>query len=353
MSAAARRCAFVVPGDLATRTGGYRYDARIVEGLRTRGWRVDVVSLDGDFPWPDRAALDGAEAALAALPDGLPVVVDGLAFGVLPESVARHAARLRWLALVHHPLALETGLSEARRAALFDSEGRALAAARRVVVTSAATARALAAYAVPAPRIAVVEPGTDPAPLARGSGAASGGPALLCVATLTPRKGHRVLLDALAGLQERPWTLHCVGSLERDAETARALRRAIVAHGLEARVQLYGEVDEARLQALYDAADLFVLASFHEGYGMALAEALARGLPVVASDAGAIAGTVPREAGLLVPPGDVAALREALMRWLERPALRAELSAGARGARERLPSWSSAAARFATVLEEL
>ncbi len=181
--AAAQHCAFVLPGDWQQPTGGTRYDRRIADGLRALGWRVDGVLLDGDYPQPSPAARAQAEAAIAALPDATLVVADGLAFGALPELAARHAARLRWIALVHHPLAFETGLAAPARAALFDGERRALACAHGVIVTSAATARDLRAYGVDAARLRVVVPGTDAAPLARGSGGP--GLVLLCVATLT------------------------------------------------------------------------------------------------------------------------------------------------------------------------
>ncbi|MBA3624250.1 MAG: glycosyltransferase family 4 protein, partial [Methylibium sp.] len=285
-----RHCSFVVPGDWHTATGGYAYDRRIAEGLRGLGWTVEPCLLDESFPQPTDDALLQAEAALAALADGALVIADGLAFGAMPALAERHARRLRWIALVHHPLAFETGLEEARRRALFESERRSLATARAVIATSAATARALAGFDVPAARVHVVEPGTDPAPLARGSGKAA--TTLLCVATLTPRKGHAVLIEALAGLKDRSWTLVCAGSTTRDPATTAALRRDIAGAGLGERVQLLGEVDPARLDALYDGADLFVLPSHYEGYGMVLAEALARGLPVLATTAGAMADTV-------------------------------------------------------------
>jgi glycosyltransferase involved in cell wall biosynthesis len=344
-------CSFLVPGELGTRTGGYGYDRRIIEGLRAQRWRVDVRSLGPGYPAPDDAALALARRVVEDLPDGSLAVVDGLAFGVLPALAALHAQRLRWVALVHHPLALETGLSAPQQRTLFDSERRALAAARGVIVTSPSTARALAAFDVPALRIAVVEPGTERAALAAGAG--RGELALLCVASVTPRKGHALLVEALAGLQDRRWTLHCAGSIEMDAACAAALREAIERHGLRGRIVLHGELDEAGLQPLYARADVFVLPSFHEGYGMAFAEALARGLPVVGTTAGAIPDTVPADAGVLVAPGDVAALRDALRRLLDDGGWRAQLAAGARVARERLPDWTESAARFAAALERL
>ena len=350
---------FVVPGDLGSVTGGYGYDRQMIAGLREGGRAVDVVALDAGFPWPDAAARDHAALQLAAIRDGALVVVDGLAFGVLPGLAEQHAARLHWVALVHHPLALESGLTPPQSRALFDSERRALATARGVIVTSAATAREMTRYAVAADRVHVVTPGTDAAPRAAGSGAraaqhmARPGLSLLCVATLIPRKGHAVLIEALRGLQDRDWTLHCVGSSTRDAGTASALRSAIAKHGMDDRVRLHGEVPADVLQSMYEQADAVVLPSYFEGYGMALAEALAHGVPVVSTTAGAIPDTVPSSAGVLVPPGDPAALRAALAALLDEPALRARLAAGARAARTVLPTWPQAVARFAAALQSL
>jgi glycosyltransferase involved in cell wall biosynthesis len=340
--------ALVLPGDPLTPTGGYEYDRRIAAGLRALGWAVTVHALDASFPAPTPAAHAAARAAFARIPDGATVLVDGLALGALPEVAAAEARRLRLVALVHHPLADETGLEPARAEALRRSEAQALAAVQCVVTTSGTTARGLARYGVPPERIAVIEPGTDPAPLAGGSGGP--GVALLCVAAVVPRKGHAVLIDALSGLADRDWILTCVGSLARSPQTVAALEHRIAALGLAHRVTLRDAVDRATLDACYARADVFVLPTFHEGYGMALAEALARGLPVVSTRAGAVPETVPSDAGLLVPPGDPAALRDALARVLDDAALRARLAAGARRARARLPDWDAACVCLAAAL---
>ena len=331
----------VVPGPLETRTGGFIYDRRIVEQLRARGWRVSVHELAPGLPQP-------APAALADLPAGRTVVIDGLALGGMPAIAERECGRLRLIGLVHHPLALETGLTAAQARELHAAERRALAAVAQVVVTSRTTAAALADYGVAPERVTVVNPGTDPAPLAAGSGGA--GLNLLCVATLTPRKGHATLVEALAGLQDRSWCLRCAGSAERDADVAAALRRQIAAAGLDGRVVLLGELDETALDGEYARADVFVLASNYEGYGMAFAEAVAHGLPIVATAGGAVAQTVPAAAGLLVPPGDVAALRAALARLIDDSAVRARLREGARRARQGLSTWQEAGDRFAAAV---
>jgi glycosyltransferase involved in cell wall biosynthesis len=345
-----RRAVVIVPGRLETRTGGYEYDRRIVEGLRNEGWWVDVRELDGRFPRPTSADRQNAARVLSGLPSRSVVVVDGLALGALPDEIEREASRLRFVALVHHPLALETGLDPSLQDLLRATERRALAAVKRVVVTGHATAKALDDYAVPADRISVIEPGTDPAPLARGSGGDT--VHMICVASLVPRKGHDLLLRALAAVPHRNWRLRCVGG-DRDAETSRKLREIQRELSLIDRVEFEGESDAGVVASRYDAADLFVLATWYEGYGMAAAEALARGLPVVSTKTGAIPEIVPEHAGVLVEPGDLAALTAALSDLVGNPSFRARLAEGARNARARLPTWPMAAVKLTRVLESV
>jgi glycosyltransferase involved in cell wall biosynthesis len=219
---------------------------------------------------------------------------------------------------------------------------------RQVIVTSPNTVRALADYGVSPERCTVVPPGTDPAPLAQGSGSEE--LALLCAASLTPRKGHAVLFCALAQLKHLPWRLRCAGSDALDSATAAMLRTLIGELGLTHRIELLGELDADGLAVCYQQADVFVLPSWYEGYGMVLAEALARGLPIISTTAGAIPDTVPADAGRLVPPGDTAALADALARVLTEPELRQRLAAGARAARRTLPDWPNVCAQFAATL---
>lgn len=345
------RLDFLIPGDLDAATGGYIYDRRIIHGLRELGWSVYVHRLGASFPTPTGDALQQAGEILAQIPSGRLTVIDGLAMGVIPDLVARESRRLRLVGLVHHPLAEETGLVKDRAAFLRNSEQQALAAAQKVVVTSRYTASLVAGLGVPMSRIEVVEPGTDPAPLARGSGCSTLN--LLCVGALIHRKGHSVLIHALARLADLDWRLNCVGSLDRSPSTVVELRDQIRRLGLEGRVSLAGEVDLSKLADLYDQADLFVLATRFEGYGMALAEALAHGLPVVSTKVGAVPGTVPDAAGLLVPPGDVESLATALAQVIRDSGLRKRLAEGARAARARLAVWPSACLRMDRVLREI
>jgi glycosyltransferase involved in cell wall biosynthesis len=346
-----RSLEFVVPGRLETLTGGYGYDRRIIAGLRERGWAVGVHELDNSFPTPHAAARGEAARVLAAIPDDALVIVDGLALGALPDEVEPHAGRLRFVGLVHHPLAAETGLAGSVAAQLQRTERSALQHVRHVIVTSPATAEMLKAYGVARDRVTVITPGTDRAAVARGSKGHD--VQLLCVAALIPRKGHDVLFRALSSIALTNWRLTCVGSVERDAVTAERLRTQATADGLADRVTFAGEMNGAALDAFYDAADVFVLPTLYEGYGMVVAEALARGLPVVATRTGAIGDLVDGGAGIAVTPGNAGELADALARVISDAAYREQLAQGARRARTRLPTWDHSCDALARLMEEI
>jgi glycosyltransferase involved in cell wall biosynthesis len=344
--------AFAVPGDLATPTGGYVYDRRIIEELPALGWSVDAIDIGDGFPRPTGATRAQARTRLAAVPAGQPIIIDGLAFGVLQdEAEALHEAH-PIVALVHHPLAYESGLSADESEALRASERAALAFAHKVVATSAATARLLGtAYDVPPDRLTVVRPGTDrAAPAARRN---DGEVALLAVGAVVPRKGYDVLVAAVSQLKDLPWRLVIAGDLGRSPGCARQLDNDIARFGLGDRIVLTGAVTSERLAALYAEADLFVLPSRFEGYGMAYTEAIAHGVPVVATNAGAIPDTVPAGAGVLIPPDDAGALVATLRRLIERPQERHALAAGARVAAGGFPTWRESATLFARLLDGL
>jgi len=161
--------ALVVPGNLDARTGGYIYDRHIVDGLRATGWVVDVHQLDDGFPRPSPAATQHAEGVMAGLTAGTLTLIDSLAVGAMPAIIERHAGRLRIVALVHLPLAADVGLDVRAAAQFAADEGRALSAAALVVITGKETRSLLAPYNLRRDRVVIIEPGTDPAPLARGS----------------------------------------------------------------------------------------------------------------------------------------------------------------------------------------
>jgi glycosyltransferase involved in cell wall biosynthesis len=344
--------AFIVPGALDQLTGGYLFDRRIVDALRATGRRVAVHELPGRFPEADTVARRAAAVVLAGLAAADVAVIDGLALPAFAACLPEAATRLRLVGFVHHALALETGLSLPQREALALVEARLLPLLAGVLCPSRITAWHVEELGVARPRIVVTPPGTDrrsPRRRARPPGALR----LLSVGTVTPRKGHLLLIEALADLAGCAWQLLIVGSLTRDPKTAAVLKRAIAHHRLGERVTLAGEWPPERLDTAYAEADIFVLPSFHEGYGMAFAEALAHGLPIVATTAGAIPETVPAAAGLLVPPGDRAALGRALAMVLDDGALRARLGQAAAKAGAALPEWPAATEGWIAALDRL
>ncbi len=343
-----RELILAAPSPLDQATGGYAYDRRIVEHLRAAGWSVDFAELPPGFPAPSEAELDATVSWLETLDPRVPVVVDGLAFGAMGHIAPAFRARLKLIALVHHPLADETGLDQPTRERLRDGEMLALRAARGVVVTSPFTAHRLDAFGVSPGRIRVVEPGVARRPLARGN---AGVPTLLCVASYTRRKGQDVLLAALDRLRDRHWRLICAGV--RGLDPAFEAEVAAAAAPFDGRVELRGRQSDTTLEALYATADVFTLASHYEGYGMVFAEAIAAGLPIVATAGGASRDTIPRDAARLAGPGDVTGLTEALAEVLDRPDRRRALALAARQARARQSGWPEAAGRFAAAIQEM
>jgi glycosyltransferase involved in cell wall biosynthesis len=339
------RAVFAIPGDLASLTGGYAYDREVMA-------RIDMehLPLPQGFPAPSPDDLRETERLLRGVDPQAVLLIDGLAFGAFTLDLLRALPR-RTIALVHHPLALETGLSAQDAQRLAASERLALSHAAYVIVTSPSTKQTLISdYGVDASQITVAIPGVARAPRARGS---QGAPHLLAVGSVTPRKGHDVLVEALAGIVDLEWRLTIAGSLAWAPDHARALAAKVEATGLSDRINLAGEVDDAALQALYASADIFVMPSLYEGYGMALAEAMVRGLPIVATTGGAAAETLPAGAALKVAPGDAAALRGALSRLIGDERLRTELANAAWDAGQALPSWDDTARNVAGVLARI
>jgi glycosyltransferase involved in cell wall biosynthesis len=347
---------FAVPGDLGTPTGGYAYARKMLELLPTFGVKVVHLRLPASFPHPSADDLAETARLLREEARGDVLLVDGLALGAIParflalEPAREPSPARRLVGLVHHPLAFETGLTLERQAELMASEAGALALADRVIATSALTARLLVAeFNVRTEKIAVAEPGTEAAERARGTGEPI---SLLAVGAVSPRKGYEVLVRALAGLCDLDWRLTIAGSLDRNRETTRSLREAIAGSGVAERIMLTGAVGDAELALLYDAADIFLSPSLFEGYGMVLAEAMARGLPLIASTGGAAVETVPDGAGLKVPPGDVPALRQALRNMIADEGLRRRCADASWSAGQSLPRWSETAGKVAAALRE-
>ena len=332
-------------------SGGNTYDRRLCQALESAGWAVHVSEVAGAWPWAGEKGRDALEGALRAVPDRSLVLVDGLVVSALPEAVVPACRRLRVVVLMHMPVGVQAG----REGSLM-AECAVLRAASSVVTPSTwCRTWLLASYGLDPARVHVAHPGVDAA--ARATGTEDGG-ALLCVGAVTPGKGHDLLLAALARLADLPWRCACVGALSVAPDFVARQRRTARECGLDDRFLLTGPRTGRELAAAYAEADVLVLASRAETYGMVVTEALARGLPVIAADVGGVPealgttadGTRP---GLLLPPGDVTALAHALRLWLTDPDLRRALRVAARWRRPGLEGWSETADRVGRVLLEV
>ena len=340
---------FVVPDaidDPARPSGGNRYDRELSRGLASTGWSVREHPVPGFWSQPDATSFATLDRVVQGIPDDALVLFDGLVASTAPEVLLPQARRLRLAVLVHMPFGHRADDARAR-------EGAVLSAAAAVITTSEwSRGRLLALYSLAADRVHVATPGVDSADLAAGSAA---GASLLCVATVTRDKGYDVLLDALAGLTDLAWDCTCVGSLERDTAFVELLRSRSLDGGLSERVSFPGVRIGADLDRTYISADLLVSASRAETYGIVVIEALARGVPVVATDVGGVVEALGHGAdgvrpGLLVPPEEPAALGAALRAWLDDGELRTRLRRAAHERRDSLPSWSATTSAVARLL---
>ncbi|OYY25684.1 MAG: hypothetical protein B7Y65_02635 [Azorhizobium sp. 35-67-15] len=342
-----RAAAFAIPGDLDLPTGGYAYDREVLRRFPRDGLSLTHLALPAGFPAPTGAQVGEALDALAATTPQTLLLVDGLALGALPaEGLA--ALNRRMVALIHHPLALEEGLSAGDQARLAVSERAALAQCDHVVATSPATGRTLCRdFGVDPARLIIAVPGS--AQVARAP--ADGSPArLLAVGSLIPRKGYDVLLEALGRLKGFSWSLTIIGSLDLNPATVAQVRALIAAYGLEARIALAGALPAQELAQAFAGCDLFVHPSLFEGYGMVLAEAMRHGLPMICTTGGAANETVPDRAALKVPPGNVEALAGALRICLLSEKERRRLADAAFAAGQMLPGWDDTAQLIAGAL---
>jgi glycosyltransferase involved in cell wall biosynthesis len=336
------RICLIVPGPLATVSGGHTYDRRVADGLRTLGHDIQVVELTGRLPDPDQAAIYAARTAWSALRAGTLRLIDGLALPAF-DGLPLHQVT----ALVHHPASLETGIREEAARRLHRMEAAMFREVPRLVTTSDQTADRLAGeFGAAAERIRIIVPGIDTLPRSPGSG----GPAcrILSVGTLVPRKGYDVLLRALGRLPDLDWTLTIAGTAERDPVYAAGLRALAESLKIARRVHFVDDVNEV----LWASADLFALTSYFEGYGVAIAEAMRRGLPVAVTNVGTIPTLVGPEAGVVCAPGDVDQLSKAIRRLVFDHSIRRDMAEAAWQAGQALPSWDYQAERLAGVLAE-
>lgn len=335
-----RPAAFAIPGDATQKTGGYIYEWELLRALRRNGRPVEHIELGAGFPDPTSAETEAAIGAMAALPEDTPLIIDGLVFGSI-DTAGLAKVKAPIIAMIHHPLGLETGLSPDRSAYLLQREANNLALAQAVLVPSPHTARILIdQFGVAPDKITIALPGFRPAdpiktPLSP--------PLILSVGLLAERKGHDVLVAALGQIRDLDWRAQIVGKTH-DPLVATRLHNQIAELDLSDRIIMTGLLDDADVISRYRQATIFALATRYEGYGIVLGEALLHGLPIVTCRTGAVPDTVPEGAGILVPVNDAKAFANALRRLLSNEELRQTLATRSREAGKALPSWDDTCA---------
>lgn len=342
---------FIIPGDIDLPTGGYRYDKRILHEWQQIGLECNLISLNGDFPFPEKLDIQNAISQIAEFPKADICVVDGLAGGAMPQFMERLKSDSPVIALIHHPLCMENGLTTAQAEQLSKLENDGLRFVNGVATTSPTTSETVSELFSSVPEaIETILPGVERGEISKPY--LDGPFHLLCIASLIERKGHRFLIDALSNLKELNWVLDCYGMMNQDSAIYEATLEQIERLGLADRIKLHGSVKDDQIKKAYAEAHLFVLPSLYEGYGMAFAEAIVRGLPVIGTTAGAIPKTVPDTCGMLVEPENSKSLAQALHLMLSDKDVLKNYRAGAIEASAGFPSWRSSAVKFKNFLEK-
>ena len=343
------RVAFITVGDTGRKTGGYLYDGRVISSLRRRGLVIEEVVAGGALPDEQRKVSPGLGSTFDPSRFDT-IVVDALARIAVAPHLDRWQTFRPVVALVHELPSVAGGGSEPETVARERDHEEPLLRADRFIAVSDHGRNVLLDRGVSPGRIHVVPPGFDRVPVGDGTPARREGPVrALCVAQWIPRKGILTLVEAWTLHERRGAVLELIGETNADADYTARVRAAIDA-APRASIVESGCVGDASLGASYAKADLFVLPSRYEGYGIVYAEALAFGLPIIACDAGPVPDLVGREAGVLIQPNDRDDLSSALDLLLGDSELRTKMSVAASRRASRLPRWEDTVAGFEDVL---
>jgi len=335
---------FLIPGDIDTLSSCYIYDKRLVEGLKKKGHDVEVYRLGDDFPFPSEDSLNHCHKVIKSIPSAEPIIIDSLAFGTIPSILKEVSATNPIVALIHLPLSMDPNYSAYQRTLFTSPEMEAFSLATKFVVSSEYTFEILLNLGIEAHKINLIIPGIDHFPQKKNYPEK---PAkLLSIANLCRSKDHAILVRALTALKDKDWVLHCYGNLDMDRDCLADFQAMIRKNSLQKKILVHATISGKELSDAYLDADLFVHPSDFEIYGMALAEALAHGIPVIASTGGGICKTVPAKMGQFFKPSDVYGLQSILEELFENPDVYKKLYTQALTFAKNAQTWEKSADLF-------
>lgn len=339
--------------DYEQKTGGWIYNRHLISWLDRHFGGVCEMTVPVCFPTPDAAVMREIAAMFDEIEPGAVMVMDHI-YGcmLLPVLEGRP---FRLVLVYHHsvveergagvlPISPQGGRSKGARDTDQSSiEQSALRRADAVVVTSDESHAYIASrYGIAAEKIITAKPGNDPVPQ---SPAHDAGPwHLLSVGAVIPRKRYEFLVEALSKLERSDWSLTIAGNTERYPDYVIDLQNLVDARALSDHVTLLGELPAPALAALWGRTHLYVASSFYEGYGMAISEAICRGVPVISTPSGAVASWA-GEAAVLVDADDPAEMTARITAIMADPVAYTQARERTVGFAEALPSWEENMAR--------
>jgi glycosyltransferase involved in cell wall biosynthesis len=268
----------IYTGNYHSLTGGYIYNRKVVEQLQASGVSVKLI-LFPEFPAYSQDSLyKSAENILASIPQDSKILVDSLVYGKYTELWRKYQHNFRLIPLVHLPLFANPN-DEQGLTGLKETEMEAYSFANQIIVTSDYT-KSILERSGTTNKLTVIKPGIDD--IGKKTEYPSLPFQLLCVSNVIQNKNQLMLIKTLKNLKDFNWTLNLVGSLSIDKDYVNKIQMFINENGMSNRILIYGSTWGDNLKKLYSKADLFIFPSKFETYGMAVAEAIECGLPVLA-----------------------------------------------------------------------
>jgi glycosyltransferase involved in cell wall biosynthesis len=319
--------------------------------LSEKGHQVRIHNLRNDFPFPDNLSLRECKEILDHITPGDPILIDSLAAGPLLPVLAPLYDKHPFVALIHLPLSHNLDIPLSQREILAQQEKSVMSLSAGLVVTSKYTGELIADWGIDSHVIHVILPGVEAEEQKNSYPTLPRN--LLCVANYLENKGQLLLIKALAEMKMFNWVMNFYGHQDIDKRYVSELLSQIRHHGLANRIFIHGPISGSALTQAYLHSDLFILPSYFETYGMVLTEALAHGIPVIASTGGGIPYTVPPSMGILFKPGDIRELQLIAKAILENTWLYGKLWNEAANYHKQVNTWTQSVEEFEKLLQKL